>query len=130
MRKVWVVVLVTLVGTVAAWGAPQPKVVYVRCGKLIFDAEKPAISPAVVVITDGKVSAVGKDIAVPAGAEQIDLSSFTVLPGFVDAHIPFGLEHSGSPFGATGGAAREQGDELCAFFRRCWSARYGHAGIY
>jgi len=41
------------------------------------------------------VTAVGKDIPAPAGAEQIDLSSYTVMPGFVDAHIhiwsgPFG----------------------------------------
>src|SRR4029077_15112486 len=65
------------------------------CGKLIYDAEKPPIASAVVVITDGKVTAIGKGIAVPAGAEQVDLSSFTVLPGFVNADIhiwsgPFG----------------------------------------
>src|SRR5271170_6438774 len=95
MRKILLAAMVCLLGSLAAFAAPPPKVVYVRCGKLIFDAEKPAIAPAIVVITDGKVTAVGKDISVPAGAEQIDLSSFTVLPGFVDAHIhiwsgPFG----------------------------------------
>jgi imidazolonepropionase-like amidohydrolase len=87
MRKILMTVVVCLLGSFAAFAAPPPKVVYVRCGKLIYDAEKAPIAPAVVVITDGKVTAVGKDIAVPAGAEQIDLSSYTVLPGFVDAHI-------------------------------------------
>jgi imidazolonepropionase-like amidohydrolase len=87
MRKSLLAALVCLVGTIVAFAAPAPKVVYVRCGKLIYDAEKPAISGAVVVITDGKVTSVGKDVAIPAGAEQIDLSSYTVLPGFVDAHI-------------------------------------------
>ncbi|HKN73586.1 MAG TPA: amidohydrolase family protein [Candidatus Acidoferrum sp.] len=95
MRKILTAAIVCLLGSLVAFAAPPPKVVYVRCGKLIFDAEKPPISPAVVVITEGKVTAVGKDIAAPAGAEQIDLSSYTVLPGFVDAHIhiwsgPFG----------------------------------------
>ena len=61
--------------------------VYVRCGKLIYDAEKPPLAPAAVVITDGKVTAVGKDVPVPAGAEQIDFSRYTVVAGFVDAHI-------------------------------------------
>jgi imidazolonepropionase-like amidohydrolase len=94
VRKVLVAVMACLLASVAAFGAP-PKVVYVRCGKLIFDAEKPPLSPAGIVITDGKITAVGKDVAAPAGAEQIDLSSYTVLPGFVDAHIhiwsgPFG----------------------------------------
>jgi imidazolonepropionase-like amidohydrolase len=87
MRKIVMAAVVCLLSALVAFAAPPPRVVYVRCGKLIYDAEKAPISPAVVVITDGKVTAVGKDIAVPAGAEQIDLSSFTVLPGFVDAHI-------------------------------------------
>jgi imidazolonepropionase-like amidohydrolase len=87
--------MVCLLGSLVASAAPPPRVVYVRCGKLIYDAEKPPITPAVVVITDGKVTAVGKDIPAPAGAEQIDFSSYTVTPGFVDAHIhiwsgPFG----------------------------------------
>jgi imidazolonepropionase-like amidohydrolase len=95
MRKIWIAVVVCLLGSLGAVAAPPQKVVYVRCGKLVYDAEKPPMAPAVVVITDGKVTAVGKDLAVPAGAEQIDLSSYTVLPGFVDAHIhiwsgPFG----------------------------------------
>ena len=95
MRKIWMAVMVCLLGSLAAFAAPPPKVVYVRCGKLIYDAEKPPIASGDVVITDGKVTAVGKDLAVPDGAEQIDLSNYTVLPGFVDAHIhiwsgPFG----------------------------------------
>lgn len=72
---------------VAVGAAPAPKVVYVRCGKLIYDAGKPPIDRGVVIITDGKVTSVGKDLAVPEGAEQIDLSRYSVLPGFVDAHI-------------------------------------------
>ena len=86
MRKIAVVVCVCLLAALTALAAP-PKVVYVKCGKLIFDAEKPAIAPAGIVITDGKVTAVGKDVAAPVGAEQIDLSAYTVLPGLVDAHI-------------------------------------------
>jgi len=86
MRKSLLAAMVCLMGVAIAMAAP-PKVVYVRCGKLIFDAEKAPMVAAVVVITDGKVTAVGKDIAVPAGAEQIDLSNYTVLPGLVDAHI-------------------------------------------
>ncbi|MGC2230963.1 MAG: hypothetical protein WBA09_05630, partial [Candidatus Acidiferrum sp.] len=95
MRKIWMAVVVCLLGTFVALAAPAPKVAYVRCGKLIYDASKPPMASADVVIMDGKVTAVGKDLAVPAGAEQIDLSSYTVMPGFVDAHIhiwsgPFG----------------------------------------
>ncbi|HKV23697.1 MAG TPA: amidohydrolase family protein [Candidatus Acidoferrum sp.] len=95
MRRIFLGVVACVGLCAAAAAAPGPKVVYVKCGKLIYDAEKPPIAPAEVVITDGKVTAVGKDIAEPPGAETIDLSKYTVTPGFVDAHIhiwsgPFG----------------------------------------
>jgi imidazolonepropionase-like amidohydrolase len=64
-----------------------PNVVYVRCGKLIYDAEKAPMTNAAVIITDGKITAVGTDLAVPNGATQVDMSSYTVLPGLIDAHI-------------------------------------------
>lgn len=86
MRKIGLLICVCLLAPMLALAAP-PKVVFVKCGKLIFDAEKAPISPAGIVITDGKVTAVGKDVTAPAGAEQVDLSAYTVLPGFVDAHI-------------------------------------------
>jgi hypothetical protein len=97
MRKTLLAAMVCLLGSLAAFASPPSRVVYVRCGKLIYDAEKPAISSAIVVITNGKVTSVGRDIAVPAGAEQIDLSSFTVLPGFVDAHIHIWAGAFGQP---------------------------------
>lgn len=78
---------VGVLGAMAVMAAPAPKVVYVKCGKLIYDAEKPPMAQADVVISDGKVTEVGTNLPVPAGAEQIDLSEYTVLPGFVDAHI-------------------------------------------
>ena len=86
MRKL-ITALFCLLGAAAALAAPPPKVVYVRCGKLIYDAEKAPLAPGAVVITDGKITAVGADLPVPEGAEQIDLSRYSVLPSFVDAHI-------------------------------------------
>jgi imidazolonepropionase-like amidohydrolase len=63
------------------------KVLFVRCGKLIFDTDKAPLSPASVIITDGKITAVGANLAPPAGAQQVDWSGFTVLPGLLDAHM-------------------------------------------
>ena len=64
-----------------------PKTLFVRCGKLIFDSDKPALSPAGVIIADGKITAVGPNLTPPAGAQQVDWSRYTVLPGLLDAHI-------------------------------------------
>ncbi|MFI5094544.1 MAG: amidohydrolase family protein [Candidatus Acidiferrum sp.] len=110
MRKILLAAMVCLLGSLVALAAPPPKVVYVRCRKLIYDAQKPPIAPGIVVITDGKVTAVGKDIPEPAGAEKVDLSNYTVLPGFVDAHIhiwsgPFGKSVSNPLAALRGGRA-------------------------
>jgi imidazolonepropionase-like amidohydrolase len=44
-----------------------------------------------VIVRDGRIAAIGKDVAVPAGAEKIDGSGLTLLPGFIDGFSDFGL---------------------------------------
>jgi imidazolonepropionase-like amidohydrolase len=39
-----------------------------------------------ILIRDGKIAAVGKDLAAPAGAVTIDASGLTVMPGIIDCH--------------------------------------------
>ncbi len=59
----------------------------VRCGKLIADADQPAIDGGEVLIVDGKVTAVGRNLNAPAGANREDFTKYTCIPGLVDAHI-------------------------------------------
>lgn len=66
---------------------PTEDIVYVRCGVLIADAQKPPLKDADVIITGGKITGVGLNLPVPAGAHIIDFSEYTVLPGLIDAHI-------------------------------------------
>ena len=66
---------------------PTAKILYVRCGKLMSSAADPLKGPTSIVVTDGKISAIGSSLPVPAGAEQIDFSHYTVVPGFIDSHI-------------------------------------------
>jgi imidazolonepropionase-like amidohydrolase len=65
----------------------KAKITFVRCGTLIADAAQPAIEHGDVMITDGKVTAVGAGLKSPAGAEEKDLSKYTCMPGLIDAHI-------------------------------------------
>ena len=67
--------------------ASKSNTTFVRCGTLIADATQPAIANGDVIITDGKVTAVGAGLKAPGGAETQDLSKFTCMPGLVDAHI-------------------------------------------
>lgn len=47
------------------------------------------IEDGVVVVSDSKIEAVGRreSISVPEGMDKIDVSSMTLLPGFIDLHI-------------------------------------------
>ena len=78
---------VALLGSVARAAAPVPAVLYVRCGKLMTSADAPLKGPTTLVVTDGRITAIGDNLPVPAGAQQLDYSAYTVVPGFIDSHI-------------------------------------------
>jgi imidazolonepropionase-like amidohydrolase len=71
---------------------PQPPegkgVVALKAARLIDGTGAPAITNAVVIVTDNKITAVGDaaSVRVPPGAKVIDLGNVTLLPGFIDAH--------------------------------------------
>ena len=77
------------------------QVTAVRAGRLIDPDSGTVLSDQVIVIDGGKIQAVGKALAIPAGAKVIDLSDKTVLPAFIDCHTYLadgkGLE-GGDPF--------------------------------
>jgi imidazolonepropionase-like amidohydrolase len=60
---------------------------YVLKAARLFDGKSNAlVTPGLVVVTGGKIAAVGASANVPAGAEVLDLGDATLLPGFIDAH--------------------------------------------
>ena len=67
---------------------PAPGVIAVRAGRL-FDSEAGVMLARQVVLLQGdRIAAVGPEaqVKIPAGAQVIDLSRATVLPGLIDAH--------------------------------------------
>lgn len=58
-----------------------------RFGKVV-DGRGHVFTDAVVLVRADRIVAVGaaKDVAVPAGAETIDLTVYTAIPGLIDAH--------------------------------------------
>ena len=82
-------VLGLAVGLAAASGAEDPPRPIVLRADRVFDGTSPEVHPGwVVVVRGGQVAAVGPaaDVAVPAGAEVIDLPGTTLIPGLIDAH--------------------------------------------
>ena len=81
-----IALLLALVWVLPASAAEPPKPIVLKAARL-FDAKTgKLVTPGIVVVTGGQISASGSNASVPAGAEVIDLGDATLLPGFIDAH--------------------------------------------
>src|SRR5450432_3851311 len=81
------------VNQVAVNQVPVSQVTVIRAARLFDGKAGHVTAPGLVVVSGGKITAVGKDAAIPAGAVTIDLGDATLLPGFMDAHT-----HLSMPF--------------------------------
>lgn len=63
-----------------------PRLVAVKAARLIDGTGNAPITNAVVLIQGDRITAAGSGLAIPSGAQVIDLGSATLLPGFIDCH--------------------------------------------
>ena len=81
----------------ACASATDAQVTAIRAGRLL-DPETGVASPnQILLIAQGKFTAIGANVPIPAGAEVIDLSALTILPGLVDAHNHLALTYKEEP---------------------------------
>ena len=73
------------------------------------------IEEGTVLIEDGKIKAVGQQVAVPADAEVIDGSGKVLSPGLIDAHSHAGLDEEG--YGSEGWDYNEATDPATPWLR-------------
>jgi imidazolonepropionase-like amidohydrolase len=68
--------------------APAPRTVAIRAGRLFDSTTGQMLTRRVIVITGDRITEVGAEgtVKIPPGAQVIDLSQATVLPGLIDAH--------------------------------------------
>ncbi len=78
-----------LVATIAL-AADAPRAIAIR-GARIVTVSGPVIEKGTIVLSEGKIAAVGADAAVPAGAEVIDGTGKTVYPGLINGLTTLGL---------------------------------------
>lgn len=88
-------VLLALTTTAAAQDAP-----FAIVGARVVTVSGPTLEKATVLVSGGKVVAVGADVAVPEGTETIDGSGHTLYPGLIDGLTVLGLTEIGSVAGS------------------------------
>ncbi len=63
-----------------------PAVTVVRAARLVDPASGSVTTNAVVIVEQGRITAVGSDLPLPTGAHVIDVGNITLLPGLIDVH--------------------------------------------
>jgi imidazolonepropionase-like amidohydrolase len=64
---------------------PVQAAIFVVRNARVFDGDR-VLPRASVLVRDGRIAAVGPEIETPLGAEEVDGSGKTLLPGLIDAH--------------------------------------------
>lgn len=86
-------------GQPAVPAAPPATIIAIKAGRLIDPATGTAATNQIILVEGDRIKAIGPAVTIPPGAEVIDLSKLTVLPGLVDAHTHMGITYKEVPEG-------------------------------
>ncbi len=81
----------------AATALGSAQAIAIRAGHLIDPETGSAAANQIILVEAGKFSAIGPNVAIPQGAEVLDLSEYYVSPGLVDAHNHLALTYKKEP---------------------------------
>jgi imidazolonepropionase-like amidohydrolase len=81
--------LIRLISFVLAMGVAPcfAQTTAIKAGRVVDPQTGTAAMGQTILIEGGRIRAVGPAVPIPAGATILDWSAFTVLPGFIDAHV-------------------------------------------
>lgn len=90
---VWAIAVAAAGGRTAP---PRDGTRVIRAARLLDVRHGTIVPNAAVVVVDGRIAAVGarERVAVPAGAQIVDLGDVTLLPGLIDGHVHLSLAGS------------------------------------
>jgi imidazolonepropionase-like amidohydrolase len=89
-------------------------------GGTVHPVSGPRVENATVLVQDGRITAIGQNLAVPAGAQRIDATGKWVTPGLINAVTVLGLVEVPLSGGDTDESARGTNNIAAAF--RPWEA--------
>ena len=84
--------------SLAALVAPAAaQTIAIKAGRLIDPESGTITTNQIILVENGKFTAIGSNLPIPAGAQIIDLGDLTVLPGLVDTHNHLALTYKEEP---------------------------------
>jgi len=122
VTRAWLALPLFLAAAGAA--AAQEKSLVIQNARVVT-VDGPTLERGTVVITGGRIAAVGADVAPPAGATVIDAAGKTLYPGLVDGLTTLGLTEIGSVAGSVD--TSEVGDVNP--HARAWVAVHPHSEL-
>ncbi len=81
----------------ATGSSATAQVTAIRAGRLVDPEAGTIATNQIILVEDGAFQAIGANVSVPSGAEIIDLSELTIVPGLVDAHNHLALTYKEEP---------------------------------
>jgi imidazolonepropionase-like amidohydrolase len=101
LKRLAAALCLSLVGLFAAapaaqQPAPSPLTI-IRAGRLLDPDGGRILANQIIVVDGNRIRDVGPNLAIPPGAQVIDLSRLTVMPGLVDAHNHLALTYKPEP---------------------------------
>jgi imidazolonepropionase-like amidohydrolase len=73
---------------------PASKTYVLKAARLFDGKSNAVVTPGLILVSGGKIVAVGAAAKVPADAQIIDFGDATLLPGFIDAHTHLTFPYS------------------------------------
>jgi imidazolonepropionase-like amidohydrolase len=106
-RTLWRLSALFILGAITVPSAAQTVAI---TGGRLYPVSGPPIENGTVVITNGKITAVGANVPIPAGAQRVDATGKWVTPGLFDAATILGAQEVGFSGGyQDNGAKGEKG---------------------
>jgi imidazolonepropionase-like amidohydrolase len=77
---------ILLLASASAFAADAPAITAIKAAHMVDVRSGTLVDNAVVLISGDRITAVGSQLTIPAGATILDLGNKTLLPGLIDAH--------------------------------------------
>lgn len=71
--------------------APAGQSSFALKGATVYPASGPRFENAVILVENGKITALGPDVKIPSGTKIIDVSGKVIIPGLIDIHSHLGF---------------------------------------